>query len=134
VGFAALILGDPGRRFRGETGILGNQCRDALRFAEVHRRQQFAGLLPVGPRGLASVLFGLLILERLDTPGSETILIVTILTVGLSILAPGITAAPAALAYGRMARAKGECAENEPVSEMPTRTGFVVMEIGEENR
>ena len=77
-------------------------------------------------------MFGLLILERLDTPGSQTILIVTILTVGLSIVAHGITAAPAALAYGRMARAKGECAENEPVSEMPTRAGFVTLEIEEE--
>jgi len=85
-----------------------------------------------GPRGLASVLFGLLILERLETPGSQTILIVTILTVGLSIVAHGITAAPAALAYGRMARAKGECAENEIVSEMPTRAGFVTLEIEEE--
>ena len=87
-----------------------------------------------GPRGLASVLFGLLILERLDTPGSQTILLVTILTVGLSIIAHGITAAPLALAYGRMARAKGECAENEPVSEMPTRAGFVTLKTEEEAR
>ena len=78
-----------------------------------------------GPRGLASILFSLLIVERLGTHQAHTIMVITILTVGLSILAHGISAAPAATRYGRMARAKGECAENEPVSEIPTRTGHV---------
>ena len=86
-----------------------------------------------GPRGLASVLFGLLILEQLDTPGSKTILMVTILTVALSIIAHGVTASPLARAYGRMAKAQGECAENEPVSEMPTRAGFVAGQPKEES-
>ena len=78
-----------------------------------------------GPRGLASILFGLIVLDEIGTPAASTILTVTILTVGLSILAHGITAAPLAGIYGRMARDQGDCAENEPVSEMATRHGWV---------
>jgi NhaP-type Na+/H+ or K+/H+ antiporter len=85
-----------------------------------------------GPRGLASALFGLLILEQLHTPQSETILLVTIVTIALSIVLHGLTAAPAAAAYGRMATTKGECAENQPASEMPTRTGYVTSEHQED--
>ena len=77
-----------------------------------------------GPRGLASVLFGLLIVEELDMPAAETILTVVVITVTLSIVAHGLSAAPAAAAYARSAEARGECVETEPVSEMPTRTGY----------
>ena len=52
-----------------------------------------------GPRGLASVLFALLILQNSDVPNKEEILIVTFLTVALSVILHGITAAPFANAY-----------------------------------
>jgi len=86
-----------------------------------------------GPRGLASVLFALLILERMETPQAHTIMLVTIVTVTMSILAHGVSASPAAAFYGRHARAQGECVENEPVPEMPTRTGYVTAGPNEEN-
>ena len=78
-----------------------------------------------GPRGLASILFALFVLEEAEVPATDLILTVTIVTVALSILAHGITAAPAARRYGEMARRMGQCEENKPVSEMPTRAGMV---------
>ncbi len=78
-----------------------------------------------GPRGLASMLFALLVLEEVMSPGVETILVTTIVTVALSILAHGVTAAPAARWYGKLAERLGTCEEKKPVSELPTRGGMV---------
>ncbi len=78
-----------------------------------------------GPRGLASILFALFVLEEAEIPAADQILTVTIVTVALSILAHGMTAAPMARRYGEMARRMGRCEENKPVSEMPTRGGLV---------
>ena len=49
------------------------------------------------------------------------ILAVTILTVTLSILLHGVTAAPAAKWYGALTARMGEGEEHKPVTEMPTR-------------
>lgn len=76
-----------------------------------------------GPRGLASILFGLLVLEQMKSSAGEIILTVTVLTVALSIVLHGLSAAPLAKLYGARTEAKGECAENVPVAEMPTRGG-----------
>ncbi|MEM8685060.1 MAG: sodium:proton antiporter, partial [Pseudomonadota bacterium] len=51
------------------------------------------------------------------------LLTVTVITVALSVLLHGITAAPLAAAYGRLARDMGECEESKSVSEMPMREG-----------
>ena len=72
-----------------------------------------------GPRGLASVLFVLLILEESEIAHKDELFTVTILTVMLSILLHGVTAGPAARWYGGMTSAMGECAENRPVAEEP---------------
>ncbi len=58
-----------------------------------------------GPRGLASIVFGLILLEESNLPHEETILLAIYLTVGLSVLAHGITAAPLADRYAAVARA-----------------------------
>jgi len=78
-----------------------------------------------GPRGLASILFALFVLEESEITAADQILTVTIVTVAFSILAHGATAAPAARWYGAMIKRKGNCEENKPVSEMPTRSGTV---------
>ena len=52
-----------------------------------------------GPRGLASIVFALLLLEEGGLPNDELILTVTFVTVGLSVLAHGVTAAPLAQRY-----------------------------------
>lgn len=77
-----------------------------------------------GPRGLASILFSVFVFQELDIPAADTILTVTFLTVALSILLHGITAAPAAKWYGNMVKQMGKCEEIIPVAELPTRAGF----------
>jgi sodium/hydrogen antiporter len=47
-----------------------------------------------GPRGLASILFALLVLERFSLPGAEELTACVALTVLFSIVAHGVTAAP----------------------------------------
>lgn len=55
-----------------------------------------------GPRGLASVVLGLVYLEQeIDLPGEATIQTAVAMTVALSILAHGLTAAPGANLYAR---------------------------------
>ncbi len=77
-----------------------------------------------GPRGIASILFALLILEDYPVPGAEELLACVVITVALSILLHGVTAAPLAKAYGVFVKSRGECAETKAVSEMPVRHGF----------
>jgi NhaP-type Na+/H+ or K+/H+ antiporter len=76
-----------------------------------------------GPRGLASILFVLLILDKSEMVHREALLTITIITVALSALVHGVSAAPLAKRYGRMAADMGECEENRPVAEMPLREG-----------
>lgn len=76
-----------------------------------------------GPRGLASILFALLVLEEAEIPLRAEILQITVVTVALSILAHGLTAMPASRWYAGLVRRMGECEEVKPVSEMPNRFG-----------
>mgnify|MGYP001821081923 FL=1 len=77
-----------------------------------------------GPRGLASILFVLLILEEADIPHHTEILATTVITVALSVILHGISAAPLARVYGRLAERMGECEESKAVSDMPLREGM----------
>ena len=52
-----------------------------------------------GPRGLASIVFAVIVVEEAHLPGAETILLTTYLTIGLSVLAHGLSAAPLAERY-----------------------------------
>jgi sodium/hydrogen antiporter len=54
-----------------------------------------------GPRGLASIVFAVILVEESHLPHQQTILLAIYLTVGLSVLLHGITAAPLAERYGR---------------------------------
>ena len=76
-----------------------------------------------GPRGLASILFVLLILEESTVPHRNELLSITVITVVLSALLHGVSAAPLASLYGRFAARMGECEENQPVVELPLREG-----------
>ena len=64
-----------------------------------------------GPRGLASLLFGLLILEDLQVDQAEFIQTVVATTVLLSIILHGITAAPFSKRLGRMTHNKEASSE-----------------------
>lgn len=72
-----------------------------------------------GPRGLASVLFALLILQKSEIAHKEEILIVTFLTVALSVLLHGITAAPFASRYAEKIAVHKESEEAHVVAHMP---------------
>jgi len=76
-----------------------------------------------GPRGLASILFVLLILEDTELAHRHDLLTITVITVALSIVLHGVTAAPFAKRYGRHAEEMGVCAENKDVAEIPLRDG-----------
>lgn len=77
-----------------------------------------------GPRGLASILFALFILEESDLLHHTELLSVTVITVALSALLHGLTAAPLSDLYGRLTMQMGKCEENEPVAELPIRVGL----------
>jgi NhaP-type Na+/H+ or K+/H+ antiporter len=55
-----------------------------------------------GPRGLASILFTLLMMDQFDFPNEEELLACVSLTVGLSILLHGLSSTPLATRIGRM--------------------------------
>jgi NhaP-type Na+/H+ or K+/H+ antiporter len=72
-----------------------------------------------GPRGLASILFVLLIVEESDLPNEGLIFTVVTVTVALSVVLHGMSAGPAARWYGAMTARMGECPENKPVGVEP---------------
>ena len=54
-----------------------------------------------GPRGLASIVFAVIVVEESNLPHDELIVTAIYVTVGLSVLAHGLTAAPLAARYAR---------------------------------
>ena len=98
-----------------------------LRMLPIHVALIGTGVKPItsaflgwfGPRGLASILFVLLILEDAELANESTLFGVVIVTVALSVALHGMTAGPAARWYGAMSRRMGECEESRPVSDEP---------------
>jgi len=75
-----------------------------------------------GPRGIASILYALLLLEGSDVPARGMILSVVMTTVLFSIFAHGLTAFPGSRWYARQtARFELNAAEQRQVEEMPIR-------------
>jgi len=54
-----------------------------------------------GPRGLASIVFAILVIEEGGLPHDDTLLVAVFITIGLSVLAHGLSAAPLAERYAR---------------------------------
>jgi NhaP-type Na+/H+ or K+/H+ antiporter len=54
-----------------------------------------------GPRGLASIVFAVIVVEEAHLPQATTILATTYVTIGLSVIAHGVTAAPLARRYAQ---------------------------------
>ena len=79
-----------------------------------------------GPRGLASILFVLLILEEAEIAHRHELLTITVITVALSVLFHGVTAAPLGQRYGRHATTMGVCEENQVVAELPLCDGSMM--------
>jgi sodium/hydrogen antiporter len=68
------------------------------------RRPTSAFLGWFGPRGLASIVFAVIVVEESHLPHVQTILLTTYATVGLSVLAHGLTASPLTDRYVRWFR------------------------------
>jgi NhaP-type Na+/H+ or K+/H+ antiporter len=76
-----------------------------------------------GPRGVASILFGLLVLERHDIVGHEEIFMAVVVVVFVSVFAHGLSALPAANYYADHAKSlpNQNIPELHPITEMPIR-------------
>jgi NhaP-type Na+/H+ or K+/H+ antiporter len=72
------------------------------------RRPTLAFLGWFGPRGLASIVFAVIIVEESHLPHVKTILVTIYVTVGLSVFAHGVSAAPLAARYVRWYHAHGQ--------------------------
>ena len=66
-----------------------------------------------GPRGLASVVFGLLALER-GVPDADTLLATVVVTVGVSVFVHGLTSVPLIARYHRWYSGQAGAAEARP--------------------
>ena len=78
-----------------------------------------------GPRGIASILYVLLLLEGSDVPGSNVILSVVMTTVLLSIFAHGLTALPGTNWYAAYTdQTKPDAPEHQHIEEMPVRISY----------
>ncbi len=77
-----------------------------------------------GPRGLASIVFGLILLEE-HVPGADQLFSVVVLTVLMSVAAHGATAGWGARRYGAWYAASGRhrsaTAESHPAQEHRSR-------------
>jgi NhaP-type Na+/H+ or K+/H+ antiporter len=78
-----------------------------------------------GPRGLASIVFAVIVIEEAHLPHTQTILLATYITIGLSVLAHGISAAPLTDRYARWyeshPRERLPPMESTPAAELPAR-------------
>jgi sodium/hydrogen antiporter len=85
----------------------------------------FAGWF--GPRGLASIVLGLIVVEEAPLlPGREEIEAVVALTVLLSVLLHGVTAVPLSAVYARRVRGmEADAQEKQGTVEAPTQGGSV---------
>jgi NhaP-type Na+/H+ or K+/H+ antiporter len=78
-----------------------------------------------GPRGIASILYVLLLLEGSSVPGRDEILSVVMTTIFLSIFAHRLTAVPGSNWYAQYKQqTDSDAAEHEKVGEMPVRLGM----------
>jgi sodium/hydrogen antiporter len=74
----------------------------AIAFAGTGARPQTVAFVGwFGPRGLASIVFGVLLVEEASLPGERTMLLATVATVALSVLAHGLSAGPLTARYAQ---------------------------------
>ncbi len=87
------------------------------------RRSSVAFMGWFGPRGLASIILALVVIEEEPgLPGIETLFAAMTVTVLASVFAHGVTARPLTRAYAAsLADAEADEAEMQPVAERPTR-------------
>jgi sodium/hydrogen antiporter len=92
----------------------------AIAMVRSHARAPTVGFLGwFGPRGLASIVFAAIVIEESQLPHEHLIVQAIYLTVGLSVLAHGLSAAPLAGRYGRWYARHPET-DRPPMESAPT--------------
>ncbi len=77
-----------------------------------------------GPRGLATIVFSVLVVEEADLPGTDTIITIAAITVLMSVYAHGLTASAGASRYADWAEEEsetGDLAETIPLKQPVSR-------------
>ena len=105
--FGAILLGPALGELSPELVLYALLSLTVLRMVPVaiamlgsHARAATVGFLGwFGPRGLASIVFALIVIEESRLPHEHLIVLVAYLTAGLSVIAHGLTAAPLAARY-----------------------------------
>jgi NhaP-type Na+/H+ or K+/H+ antiporter len=105
--FGAILLGPALGELSWELALYAVLSLTVVRFIPVaiamldsHDRLPTLGFLGwFGPRGLASIVFAVIIIEESQLPHEHLIVLAVYLTVGLSVFAHGLTAAPLADRY-----------------------------------
>jgi sodium/hydrogen antiporter len=88
-----------------------------------------------GPRGLASVVFALLAVDRLDPAEGDRVLAAVTVTVALSVVLHGISASPLAARYGRFAATlHPDDPEHTDAAPLPTRSIGAGRKVDRTNR
>jgi NhaP-type Na+/H+ or K+/H+ antiporter len=121
--FGAVLLGPALRDLTWEIALYAVLSLTVIRMIPVAismlgtgaRRPTVAFLGWFGPRGAASIVFALLVLEEGGLPHESEILATAFATIGLSVLAHGLTAAPLAERYADWHDAR--------LAETPTESG-----------
>lgn len=124
--FGAVLLGPALRELTWQIALYAVLSLTVVRMLPVAlamlgsgvRRPTVAFLGWFGPRGAASIVFALLLFEEETLPGETVILTTAFVTVGLSVLAHGVSASPLAARYadwhdGRVAETPVESAAEE---------------------
>jgi NhaP-type Na+/H+ or K+/H+ antiporter len=74
-----------------------------------------------GPRGLASIVFGVVVVEAGGLPHTSTLVVALTVTVAMSVIAHGITAAPLARRYAAWHAVSASPMERVPAPEQRWR-------------
>ena len=104
--FGAILLGPALAELSWELALYAVLSLTVVRMVPVaiamlgsHARPPTVGFLGwFGPRGLASIVFAVILIEESQLPHEHLIVLAIYLTVGLSVFAHGLTAAPLATA------------------------------------
>ena len=107
--FGAILLGPALGELSWELALYAVLSLTVVRMLPVaiamfgsHARSPTVGFLGwFGPRGLASIVFAVIVIEESNLPHEHIIVLAIYVTVGLSVFAHGLTAAPLAARYAR---------------------------------
>jgi sodium/hydrogen antiporter len=131
--FGAILLGPALGELSWELALYAVLSLTVVRMLPVtiamlgsHARAPTLGFLGwFGPRGLASIVFAVIVIEESNLPHEHLIVLAIYLTVGLSVFAHGLSAAPLASRYARWyeghPRDKAPPMESAPAEETRAR-------------